>query len=134
MRINQSFGVSPELFLEAVNTNACDSVLANMKIPSMAQGDFDPHFSLANMLKDARYAMDLASRSGLETPGIAATAGQMQKLTDAGFGDQDFSVLYRQFDRHDSRPKSARDPVACSAHVPLGSGTGCGTLPQRTTH
>ena len=70
-----------------------------MKLPAMAAGDFDPHFSLANMLKDARYALDLARRSGLDTPGLETTARQMQQLTDAGFGNEDFSCLHRQFDQ-----------------------------------
>ena len=102
LRINQAYGISADTFLEAVNTNACGSVLANMKIPTMAAGDFDPHFSLANMLKDARYAMDLASRRDLETPGIATTADRMQSLADAGMGDLDFSALFQQFTPHDS--------------------------------
>ena len=46
--------------------------------------------------------VDLARRSGLDTPGIDTTARQMQKLTDAGFGDEDFSTLYRQFASNDS--------------------------------
>ena len=102
LRINQAFGISPETFLEAVNTNACGSALANMKIPTMAAGDFAPHFSLANMLKDARYAIDLATRQGLDTPGIATTADRMQALADAGHGDLDFSSLFQQFPSHDS--------------------------------
>jgi 3-hydroxyisobutyrate dehydrogenase-like beta-hydroxyacid dehydrogenase len=69
-----------------------------MKVPSMAAGDFDPHFSLSNMLKDARYMLDLADRAGVQTPGIATTAEQMQKRNDAGEGEQDFSVLFRQFE------------------------------------
>ena len=102
LRINQAFGNAPELFIEAVGMNACSSPLATMKLPTMAAGDFEAHFSLSNMLKDARYALDLARRSGLDTPGIDTTARQMQKLTDAGFGDEDFSTLYRQFASNDS--------------------------------
>ena len=102
LRINLASGVSPGTFLEAVQANACGSLLASMKIPTMAAGDYDPHFSLGNMLKDARYALDLASRHGLDTPGIATTAGRMQSLADAGLGDLDFSVLFKQFASHDA--------------------------------
>lgn len=95
----QSQGITAETYLEAIAPNACASVLATMKIPSMAAGDFEPHFSLSNMLKDARYMLDLAARAGFHTPGIETTATAMQKLEDHGLGDRDFSVLFRQFDQ-----------------------------------
>lgn len=98
LKLNLAHGVSARAYLEAIEPNACASVLASMKVPSMAAGDFDPHFSLSNMLKDARYMLDLAKRAGLETPGIATTAAQMQKLDEAGHGREDFSVLFRQFE------------------------------------
>ncbi|MFP6879381.1 MAG: NAD(P)-dependent oxidoreductase [Roseibacillus sp.] len=98
LRLNLAHGISAETYLASIKPNACASVLANMKVPSMAAGDFDPHFSLSNMLKDARYMLDLADRAGVQTPGIATTAEQMQKRNDAGEGEQDFSVLFRQFE------------------------------------
>ncbi|NNC90047.1 MAG: NAD(P)-dependent oxidoreductase [Akkermansiaceae bacterium] len=97
LRLCNAHGVDSPTLLAAVERNACHSVLAGMKIPGMAAGDFDPHFSLSNMLKDARYALDLAAQAGVETPGIATTADQMQALCDSGHGEMDFSVLYRQF-------------------------------------
>lgn len=98
LKITQAHDISAETYLESIKPNACASVLANMKVPSMAAGDYDPHFSLSNMLKDARYMLDLAERAGLETPGIANTAEQMQRRNDLGEGEQDFSILFRQFD------------------------------------
>lgn len=98
LRLNLAHGIPADTYLESIEPNACASVLASMKVPSMAAGDFEAHFSLSNMLKDARYMLDLATRAQIETPGIATTANQMQKLNDAGLGELDFSVLYRQFD------------------------------------
>lgn len=102
LRLNLAHGIAAETYLESIEPNACASVLASMKVPSMAAGDFDPHFSLSNMLKDARYMLDLADRAEIETPGIATTADQMQKLNDAGLGELDFSVLFRQFESSSS--------------------------------
>lgn len=101
LKLNLAHGVPAETYLEAIKPNACASVLAGMKVPGMAAGDFDAHFSLSNMLKDARYMLDLAERAGVKAPGIAATAGEMQKLDDRGHGESDFSVLFRQFDPQD---------------------------------
>ncbi|MED5418731.1 MAG: NAD(P)-dependent oxidoreductase [Verrucomicrobiota bacterium] len=98
LTVNLAHGISAETYLESIKPNACASVLASMKVISMAEGDFDPHFSLSNMLKDARYMLDLAERAGLATPGIANTATQMQKRNDLGEGEFDFSILFRQFE------------------------------------
>ncbi|MCH2062810.1 MAG: NAD(P)-dependent oxidoreductase [Roseibacillus sp.] len=98
LKISLAYGISAETYLESIKPNACASALANMKVPSMAEGDFDPHFSLSNMLKDSRYMIDLAQRAGLETPGIANTANQMQKRNDLGEGECDFSILFKQFE------------------------------------
>ena len=98
LRINLAHGISAETYLESIKPNACASVLANMKVLSMAEGDVDPHFSLSNMLKDARYMIDLAERAGLQVPGIENTAHQMQKRNDLGEGEADFSILFKQFE------------------------------------
>lgn len=86
-------GISPEQLINAVSQNACGSPLAAMKLPSMAKGDFDTHFSLSNMLKDSRYALDLATEAGLDTPAIRTVAGRMQELCDIGLADSDYSAL-----------------------------------------
>ena len=86
-------GIAPEQLIDAVSRNACGSPLAAMKLPTMAAGEFDTHFSLSNMLKDSRYALDLAEEAGLETPAIRMVSEQMQKLCDGGLADQDFSAL-----------------------------------------
>jgi 3-hydroxyisobutyrate dehydrogenase-like beta-hydroxyacid dehydrogenase len=102
LALNLAHGVPAATYLEAIKPNACASALAAMKVPNMAAGRFEPHFSLSNMLKDARYMLDLAERAKLDTPGIATTAAQMQRLADEGHGDLDFSVLFRQFDSQPS--------------------------------
>jgi 3-hydroxyisobutyrate dehydrogenase/glyoxylate/succinic semialdehyde reductase len=92
-------GIAPELFIEAVSRNACGSPLAAMKLPSMSRGEFEPHFSLANMLKDSRYVLELATAAGLDTPAIRSVSARMAELCDGGLADLDYSALaapYRQ--------------------------------------
>ena len=71
--------------------------LARMKIPSMTTGDFTPHFSLKNMLKDAKYALELATEHGLDLPALFAATACMQDQADAGQGENDFSVLVTKY-------------------------------------
>jgi 3-hydroxyisobutyrate dehydrogenase-like beta-hydroxyacid dehydrogenase len=86
-------GIHPDQLVDAISRNACGSPLAAMKLPGMARGDFDTHFSLSNMLKDSRYALELADAAGLETPAIAAVSRRMSELCEAGFADRDYSAL-----------------------------------------
>lgn len=90
-------GVSAECLIEAVSLNASSSVLAAMKLPTMAVGNFETHFSLANMGKDSRYMLDLAESAGVETPAIAAVSKRMEELSGQGLGDLDFSALAKPY-------------------------------------
>ncbi len=97
MAIANAHGVSPETFIPAVLSNACGSPLAAMKLPTMASGDYDTHFSLDNMRKDSVFAIELAKQAQLETPGITATNQTMIQLCEQGHADLDYSALYKQF-------------------------------------
>ncbi len=89
----QADGVEPEKLLAALKLNANYSMLAGMKLPAMIAGEFEPHFSLRNMLKDVDFGRAMAERLKVDVPTIDATATIMRKGVDAGKGDQDFSVI-----------------------------------------
>ena len=97
MAIAKAHGVAPETFIPAVLSNACGSPLAAMKLPTMAGGNYDTHFSLDNMRKDSVFAIQLAKQAGLTTPGIEATSAAMTALCENGCADLDYSALYKQF-------------------------------------
>ncbi len=90
-------GVPANCLMDAVAQNASASVLTAMKFPAMAAGNYETHFSLANMGKDSRYMLALAASAGVETPAIAAVSHRMADLCDAGLGDLDFSVLAKPY-------------------------------------
>jgi len=97
LAITTANGIEPEVLIESVASNVCGSILASMKLPTMASGDFDTHFSLENMFKDSRFALELASQAGLETPGIAATSAAMEAGCKKGNASLDFSALYKAY-------------------------------------
>ncbi len=100
LAISTRHGVTAACLMEAVSLNAHSSVLASMKLPMMAAGDFNTHFALANMEKDSRYALALAEEAGIDTPAIAAVSHRMAELSKQGMGDLDFSALAKPyFDR-----------------------------------
>ena len=90
-------GVAAECLIQAVSENASASVLTAMKLPMMAVGNYETHFSLANMAKDTRYMLALAASAGLETPGIGAVSKRMDELNANGLGDMDFSVVAQPY-------------------------------------
>lgn len=90
-------GVSSDCLIDAVALNASASVLSAMKLPLMAGGNFETHFSLANMAKDSRYMLALAEHAGLETPAIAAVSKRMGELSAEGLGNLDFSALAKPY-------------------------------------
>ena len=97
LAISIHHGVSADTLIHAVAENASSSVLSGMKLPTMATGDFETHFSLGNMGKDSRYMLALAESAGLETPAIAAVSKRMAVLAANGLGDLDYSVLAKPY-------------------------------------
>lgn len=97
LAIAMNHGIEPERLIEAVSLNACASPLAAMKMPTMAAGEFETHFSLSNMGKDSRYMLELAASAGLDTPAIAAVSARMEALSAAGLGDLDYSAVAKPY-------------------------------------
>lgn len=91
--ITRSQGIALEHLKTALEANANYSTLIGMKLPAMISGDFDAHFSLQNMLKDADFASILAAEANIKTPALKCTADAMRAGVEAGLGDQDFSVI-----------------------------------------
>src|SRR5690606_25191891 len=56
-------GIPLPLLLTALENNANYSPLVGMKLPAIIKNDFEAHFSLRNMLKDADFARDLAAQA-----------------------------------------------------------------------
>lgn len=91
-------GVAPEIFTEAAIRNGSGSPLMAMKYPGILKGDFEPHFTMANMWKDSRYAIALAESAGVNLPAIAAVSARMGEMCAEGSGELDFSALAKAYE------------------------------------
>ena len=114
LAVTQAHGVTGAQLLDAFANNANCSPLITMKLPTMISADYEAHFSLKNMLKDARYAQMLAKEKSLSTPVLDASAAAMQRAEDAGKGELDYSVVFENL----SLPAPAPVAVVESAPVP----------------
>lgn len=94
-----SAGIDPAKLAEAIEHNACASVLTAMKMPAIISGDYDPHFSLKNMFKDAQIALNLANENAIDLPALSTTASVMFKTMQKGHGEKDFSVLASNYQK-----------------------------------
>jgi 3-hydroxyisobutyrate dehydrogenase-like beta-hydroxyacid dehydrogenase len=91
-------GVAPEIFTEAAIRNGSGSPLMAMKYPGILKGDFEPHFTMANMWKDSRYALALAESAGVNLPAITAVSARMGEMCAEGSGELDFSALAKAYE------------------------------------
>jgi len=88
-------GIDLHKFALALQSNVSHSQLADMKIPLMLSGDFEPRFSLKHMFKDIQLALGLAAEKEIELPAASAFAGAAMAGIQQGWGDSDFSVVSR---------------------------------------
>jgi 3-hydroxyisobutyrate dehydrogenase-like beta-hydroxyacid dehydrogenase len=91
--ITEKAGVDLSKLAEAIEYNACRSGVSDMKLPAIIKRDFEPNFSLTNMLKDSRLALQLAEIFKLELP-VTETVNQiLARADEKGWGAKDFAVI-----------------------------------------
>ena len=98
LTIARKHGVRPEVFTEAAIRNGSGSPLMAMKYPGMLSGNFEPHFTMANMWKDSRYALALAESAGVDLPALSAVSARMGEMCEKGSAEEDFSAMVRAYD------------------------------------
>jgi len=101
-------GVPLERLREALEYNVANSGVITAKLPLMLAGDFDPRFSVKNMLKDLQIALRSVEGKGIDLPATSATAGALLGAVQAGWAGDDFASLAR----HYAYPGSVKQPMA----------------------
>jgi 3-hydroxyisobutyrate dehydrogenase-like beta-hydroxyacid dehydrogenase len=92
LTLTERAGIDPKELVTAIENNACRSGVSDLKLKAIIARDFDPNFSLMNMLKDSRLALGLAKSLGVELP-LAQTITQIFAQADSkGWSQQDFAV------------------------------------------
>lgn len=97
LAIVQKAGLDPEVLAAALEQNACRSGTMDLKLPKMIAGDYDAHFSLKHMFKDL-LSGGIANALDIEIPATTVTAGVMYGALNQGWGDLDFSALYKIYE------------------------------------
>jgi 3-hydroxyisobutyrate dehydrogenase-like beta-hydroxyacid dehydrogenase len=97
LAIVRRVGISAELFSRAMKSNASNSTTVEMKVPLMMAGDFEPHFSVKNMLKDVRIGAKLARDFALDLPVTEICRDMLLNELKQGRGDADYASIAQKY-------------------------------------
>jgi 3-hydroxyisobutyrate dehydrogenase-like beta-hydroxyacid dehydrogenase len=103
-------GIPDDIFFQALGLNVSRSGVADLKEPLLRKRAFAPQFSLKHMHKDLGLA--LADGNGSALPQVNALKAVYDRGMDAGFGEEDFSVLIRLLES--KTPVGPRAPASGS--------------------
>lgn len=112
LEISRRYGVDPRAWHEAAKLNGCYAPVMGMKIPTLLENDFTPHFSTENMAKDTNYAIQLADSAGITADLNHLTWARLfeAEMRDAS---EDFSATVRQHQSTDLDLEED-DEISCS--------------------
>jgi 3-hydroxyisobutyrate dehydrogenase len=92
-------GVDASRLNEALKGGFADSIPFQLLAPRFASRTYEPPLGqLHTMLKDLDTVSDVARRAGVPAPMTETALALMQRLADAGHGDDDITVLCRLYD------------------------------------
>jgi 3-hydroxyisobutyrate dehydrogenase len=92
--VAEKTGFTKERISELILAGAAASPMVKLKLPRMLEHDFEPtDFALHLMLKDARYATDLAHSLGAPADMISAAAKAFARAESKGLGAKDIAAV-----------------------------------------
>jgi len=99
LKLCRAAGIPDDIYFNALSRNASHSGVSDIKELKLKQRDYTPQFSLKNMLKDLRLALETAAD-------LSVSLEQTEQLTkiydqgiSAGWSDDDFIGLIRLLDK-----------------------------------
>jgi 3-hydroxyisobutyrate dehydrogenase len=94
IRLSQSLGVDPELFLNAIAGSLSDSQYLHAKSAMMLAGDYAPSFAVSGAAKDAGLIVEAGRQAGFDPQLVEVVRQQMQRSADLGHADEDMAAIY----------------------------------------
>jgi 3-hydroxyisobutyrate dehydrogenase-like beta-hydroxyacid dehydrogenase len=99
-------GIPDDIYFSALADNVAHSDLADLKEVKLRQRDYSPQFSLKNMAKDLRLALETAAELSLPLE----QTGHLKSIYDqgiaAGWENDDFIGLMRLMDKNEPKLNS----------------------------
>jgi 3-hydroxyisobutyrate dehydrogenase len=87
-------GFKPEQIAALISDSSAASPIVKAKLDRMLEHNYeDTDFALYLMLKDVRYAIDLAATLGVKSDMSAAAEAAFARAKSKGLGDKDFAAV-----------------------------------------
>ncbi len=93
--LGESLGISKEQLLNTLLSSPVAAPFLSFKRPKIAEGRYDAEFPLQWMHKDLHLASDTAYETGAALPLANLTKEIYALAVNNGFGEQDFSAVYK---------------------------------------
>lgn len=90
--IGERSGLDLETLFDALGGGYAGSRVLETRKRRFIDGDYHPSGAAKYMVKDLGFALDEATRVGVDAQQLRLLAGMFRDLTDRGFGDHDISV------------------------------------------
>lgn len=91
----QSAGIDKSVALDILGNGGGKSLVLDAKRQKLIDEDFSPHFSVDAIFKDLGYLQQLAVDNKFPLFTISAVKEMFCKASSLGFGDEDFSAVYK---------------------------------------
>lgn len=95
LSLGDKAGLKQQDIIEVLAQGAINNPMFGLKGPLMAEGNFQVAFPLKHMQKDMRLAQLMADELAQGIPTAAVANNQFIKAKAKGFGDEDFSAVYK---------------------------------------
>ncbi len=87
--------IDVELFMDILRKSALYAPTFDKKLPRMVARDFQhPNFPAKHLLKDVNLIAEEARSAGLNTAVVDGVREVIKQALDAGYGEEDYSVIY----------------------------------------
>ncbi len=99
LAFSQKLGFDTKTFVETINKTPIKNYISEGKGPRIVEGNFEPAFSLNNLLKDLRLINEQIIKTGAILPMTKVAIEEYSEAVKNGEGQKDFSVIALEIQR-----------------------------------
>ena len=95
LALGEALGLDPAVLLPTLASGAAANWFLDKRGATMLRNEFSGGFKAALLHKDLRIVREIAQRAGTDHSIVDKSIGDLAKLMDQGYGDEEHSALIR---------------------------------------